>query len=258
MELQQPVALVTGAGSGIGRATAVALAARGYALVLAGRRAESLQQTGAALATPWLAVPADLGRPEQVQALVDAALARFSRVDVLVNAAGVIFKGDIDQHRPEAIADVLAVNAAGPANLVARLWTTFARQRSGCVVNISSIVTQHRHGGPLAYTVSKGALDMLTQCCAIEGRHCGLRAFSINPGPVETAMLRNHYDESAVPRWTALTSEQVAAVVVDCLEGRWDKRNGGTIVVTARQPHGERHPLLAGMARGVRRWALGQ
>ena len=257
MEPEQPVTVVTGAGSGIGRAIAEAFARRGHALVLAGRREERLRQTGLLLATPWLAVPTDLRRPEQVGALVDAAVGRFGRVDVLVNAAGILFKGDIAEHAPEAITNVLAVNAVGPACVIARLWPVFLRQGSGCVINISSIATQHRHSGPLAYTASKGALDMLTQCCAIEGRHYGVRAFSINPGPVETAMLRSHYDESAVPRGTVLSTERVAKLAVECVDGRWNHRNGSAIVVTARQPRGERHTLVINLARRARRWAFG-
>ncbi len=252
----QPVALVTGAGSGIGRAIARALAGRGYAVVLAGRDEGRLRETGAALAGAWAALATDLGDPAQAAAMVDAALARFGRVDVLVNAAGRLVTGSIAEHTAETVTGVLAVNAAGPLLAVARLWPAFERQRSGCVINISSCVSVHRLGGPLAYTASKGALDMLTVCCALEGRRCGVRAFSINPGSVETGMLRRFADEAAVPRSRALPPEAVAAVVLDCLDGRWDSRNGDTILVTTRHPRGERVRLLHAAARRARR-ALG-
>ncbi len=248
----QPVALVTGAGSGIGRAVALALGGRGYGVVLAGRDEGRLRETGATLAGAWAALATDLGDPAQAAAMVDGALARFGRVDVLVNAAGMLVTGSIAEHTAEAVTDVLAVNAAGPLVAVARLWPAFERQRSGCVINISSSVSVHGLGGPLAYTASKGALDMLTLCCALEGRRCGVRAFSINPGPVETGMLRAFADESVVPTSRALPPEAVAALVLDCLDGRWDSRNGDTILVTWRHPRGERLRLLFGAARRVR------
>jgi 3-oxoacyl-[acyl-carrier protein] reductase len=246
-----PVAVVTGAGSGIGRALSLALAEQGFCLVLAGRRTANLAQTAAQLSTPRLVLATDIRDPEQATRLVLGAQEHFGRVDVLVNNAGTIFDGSIGEHTPEAISTAFQVNAVGAAYTIRAIWPILVQQHSGCIVNVSSLASSVRGSGqPFAYAASKAALDHMTRCCAREGQPFGVRAFCLNPGYVDTPMLGKLVAGGrAMPRRT-LSPEEVALVVVDCVRGRHDKWMGKPIRFDAT-------PLLArvaGRADRLVRW----
>ena len=226
-----PVAIVTGAGSGIGRAVATLLSQRGYRLGLIGRRAERLNGTGAVLTTPWMAVPANVANPEQLQRALDTISSTFGRVDALINNAGAAPMGPIDRLGLEAIRECFDTNATAPAVAVASVWPFFRRQRSGCIVNVSSMATIDPFPGFIAYAAAKASVNMLAQACAKEGRTIGVRAFAVAPGAVETDMLRANFPATTIPKAKTLTPEAVAAVVVACIVGERDESNGTTILV---------------------------
>lgn len=236
-----PVAIVTGSGSGIGRATAQVLSQAGYAVVLAGRRVAPLEATGRQLAGPWLSLPTDMTDPAQVHRLIDTAVGQLGRVDVLVNNAGIAPQVPIEQTDASLLWQVMATNALGPAVAIARLWPVFRRQfeASGptspgaCVVNISSRAASDPFPGFFAYAASKAALESLVRSCAREGAAIGVRAFAIAPGTVETPMLRALWPASVVPPDQCLSPEAVAATVLDCVLGRRDQDNGRTITLDA-------------------------
>jgi NAD(P)-dependent dehydrogenase (short-subunit alcohol dehydrogenase family) len=231
-----PVAIVTGAGSGIGRATSSALAGQGFCLVLAGRRPANLAQTAAHLSTPHLVLATDIRDPEQASRMVLQAQERFGRIDVLVNNAGTIFNGGIGDHTPEAILTAFQVNAVGAAYAIRSVWPILVQQRFGCIVNISSsasLVTSSAR--PFAYAASKAALDHMTRCCAHEGQPLGVRAFCLNPGYVDTPMLMKLVAGGRAQPRRALSPEQVARVAVDCINGRHDKWIGRPIRFSANQ-----------------------
>lgn len=226
-----PVALITGASSGIGRAVAELLAEAGYALALVGRRAEPLEATGATLGVPWLALPADVGDPGKASAIVDRAVERFGRLDAVINNAGLATLLPIDKHDAAGIERSFRVNAIGPAITIARAWPTFARQRRGCVVNVSTMGTSDPFPGFFGYAASKASVNLMAQSCAKEGVRLGVRAFAVAPGAVETPMLRSLFNEKAIPPTACLAPHDVARVVVDCVLGRRDDENGRTIFV---------------------------
>jgi NAD(P)-dependent dehydrogenase (short-subunit alcohol dehydrogenase family) len=237
--LPSQVALITGAGSGIGRATAVLLAARGWELVLVGRREEKLKETcsvcGLASARV-LGLAADLADPAQAGIAVERALERFGRLDALVNNAGLAPRLPIGEHTPELIEEVYAVNALAPAQAIARAWPAMVRQGSdsgagGCIVNISTMGTIDPFPGFFAYASAKAAVNLQVLCAAREGAPHGIRAFAIAPGAVETEMFRKIATEQEFPRSRTLTPESVAQVVLDCIEGRRDAENGGVITM---------------------------
>lgn len=227
-----PVAIVTGAGSGIGRAVARALAGEGHRVILAGRHIGSLEETGASLAAPWYAVTTDVSQPADVQNMIDAALSRFGRLDVLLNNAGIAPLLAIDETTPSEVERVFRVNAMGVANAIARAWPIFKRQKAGCVVNISTLGTQDPFPGFLAYAASKASVESMVKSCAKEGRDFGVRAFAVAPGAVETETLRAIFPKSAIPPGTTMQPERVAEVVIDCVLGKRDDMNGQTIYVT--------------------------
>ena len=231
---EAPVSIVTGAGSGIGLATARRLAAAGHRLVLVGRTLGKLREAAAALreAHPNIEIEvleADLGDPTAARSVVPRAVARFGRIDHLVNAAGIAPLAPIETTDLGLLERTFAVNTFGPALLIAAAWPLMTRQRSGCVVNVSTIGTSDPFAGFFAYAASKSALDSLTRSVANEGRRHGIRAFAVNPGAVETPLLRLNFPEKTIPHSRTLSADAVAATIVDCLEGRRPEPSGTCI-----------------------------
>ena len=180
------VALVTGAGSGIGRAVSLALAERGYGLVLAGRRADALEESAAlaeAAGGRALAVPTDVADPEAVRALFDAAVAHFGRVDLLFNNAGSF--GDpapLDQLTDAQWRAVIDANLSGSFFCAREAFRAMKAQRpqGGRIVNNGSISAHVPRPHAVAYTASKHAITGLTKSIALEGR-----AYSIAGGQID-------------------------------------------------------------------------
>ena len=108
----------------------------------------------------------------------------------LVNAAGVAPNVPIERTTEDILEQCFLVNAFGPAFLISRCWPHFKRQKSGCVVNVSTLGVMDPFPGFFAYAASKAALDSFTRSVAREGRSSGIRSFCVNPGAVETAILR--------------------------------------------------------------------
>lgn len=229
-DADRPVSLVTGAGSGIGRAVARRLAALGHRLVLVGRTGRKLEETAAGLGEVEL-LEADVADPDQAHACVDRAIERFGRLDTIVNAAGIAPKVPIDRTDEELLDACFRVNAFGPAFLMIRAFPHMKARKSGCVVNISTLGTIDPFHGFFAYAASKAALDSFTRSLAREGKAAGIRAYVVNPGSVETPLLRSNFPEHVLPRSRTLPPEAIAEVIVDCIEGRRPERLGECVTV---------------------------
>ncbi|MFM1829997.1 MAG: hypothetical protein RLZZ558_337 [Planctomycetota bacterium] len=230
-----PVSIVTGAGSGIGRATARMLAELGHHVVLVGRTEQKLADASDEVRVVGsgdvMLVTADVADADQAAGVVDQAIERFGRVDNLVNAAGVAPLAPIEKTGEEILEQCFFINAFGPAFLIVRCWPHFRRQKSGCVVNVSTIGVMDPFPGFFAYAASKSALDSFTRSVAREGRSIGVRAFCVNPGAVETPLLRTNFPERVIPPERALRPEAVASVIVECIAGRRAHEHGQSIAV---------------------------
>lgn len=232
----QPVAIVTGAGSGIGRETARLLAGAGHALVLVGRRLETLEGTAELLpaGAASLGIAIDITNPEAPAEIVDSTLERFGRVDVLVNNAGDAPLASIADTSPEMLQRVFAVNAIAPGALIAAIWPHMVERSGGCIVNVSTMGTKDPFPGFFAYAAAKASVNLFARSCANEGRAHGIRAFAVAPAAVETAMLRSNFPENQIPRTDCMAPADVARVIVDCVAGRYDQRSGDTLYVSVQ------------------------
>lgn len=184
------VAIVTGAGSGIGRAVAMALSESGFVVVLAGRRADALQET-AALAPNAIAIPADVTDEASVDALFNQTVARFGRVDLLFNNAGVSAPAvPLDELPVADLRAVLDVNALG-AMLCARAALRVMKAQTpqgGRIINNGSVSTYGPRPHSAPYVASKHAMTGLTKSLILDGRPFGITCGQIDIGNAVTDM----------------------------------------------------------------------
>jgi NAD(P)-dependent dehydrogenase (short-subunit alcohol dehydrogenase family) len=185
--------VVTGATSGIGRAAAEAFARDGASVVLVARRAALLDQVvegianGGGRAAACAVDVTDDAAPERI---VQTGIEQFGRIDVLVNAAGIISTGTIESTTDASWDRMMAVNLRAPFRLMRAAAPDLA-QRKGVVVNVSSVNGLRSFPGVLAYCVSKAAVDQLTRCAALEMAPLGVRVNAVNPGVTVTNLHRS-------------------------------------------------------------------
>ena len=199
-------ALVTGAARGIGRAIALRFAAEGANLVLCDVNVDSLGAVAAeaeAMGVKALRRPTDVTMREQVQALVDAGVSEFGRIDIAVNNAGVFFNAPFEQTSDEQYERIMAVNVKSVflvSQIVIRHW--LRREIKGVIVNLASIGAAIAFVDSSAYCTTKGAVASMTRCIALEYGPRGIRANSMAPGIIDTPMLPSQEDNE---RWAKTT-----------------------------------------------------
>lgn len=192
MTLEGKVALITGGGRGIGKAVAIAYARAGAKLALCARTASELEQSVSELralkteAEGWIC---DVSLEEPVKQFVAGAHEKFGRIDVLVNNAGVMT-------RPVPMTELnvrkwdytMAVNLRGPFLVTQAVLPVMIKQKSGSIINVSSMIGRGAYANFIAYATSKWGLEGFTQTLAVEARSSNIRVNSVEPGYVATKL----------------------------------------------------------------------
>ena len=213
--LSGKVALVTGAGRGIGRAIAIAFAAEGAAVALAARSRAELAEVAAEVRARdgrALAIPTDVTQDGAVEALVEQTLADLGRLDILVTSAGTAAFGPVADSKPADWDGMLTLNLRAVMVCCRAVLPAMIRQRSGTILNVSSIATKRALPGSAVYTATKAAIESFSRVLAEELRAHSVRVGVLVPGAVDTPI----WDAlgSAPPRDKMLKAEDVARAAV--------------------------------------------
>ncbi|MEM7577432.1 MAG: SDR family oxidoreductase [Planctomycetota bacterium] len=239
--LPSQVAIVTGAGSGVGRDTAMLLAEAGYAVVLVGRTEsklnDSIELIQSELDKPATlhAMPTDLTDPVAVQQLVDTTVEKLGRIDAVANVAGSAPLQPIERIEDDVLDACLAANLKSVVHTTRAVWKTFKAQKAGVIVNVSSMASIDPFRGFNIYAAAKAGVNLFTKATADEGARMNLRAYAVAPGAIETDMLRDNFSTKAIPEANALDPILVAGLIRDLITGARDAENGSTLPLPS--PH---------------------
>jgi NAD(P)-dependent dehydrogenase (short-subunit alcohol dehydrogenase family) len=224
--MSNKVVLITGALTGIGRATALAFAREGAHVVISGRHDDAGQALAGelnALSGSAEYIRADVRHDDDVRSLVDRTVARFGRLDVAVNNAGTEGKpGPVTEQTAESYAATFDTNVLGTVLSLKHEMRVMQAQGHGSIINLSSTMGHKGAPGASIYTASKHAVEGLTKAAALEGAAFGVRVNAVAPGPVETEMLNRftgNADRKAglvagVPLKRAGAPEEIAKAIV--------------------------------------------
>jgi NAD(P)-dependent dehydrogenase (short-subunit alcohol dehydrogenase family) len=224
--MDAPVILITGALTGIGRATALAFAKEGATVVVSGRReaeGKALEDQLRSLGAEAVFTLADVRQDDHVRNLVDQTIERFGRLDVAVNCAGTEGKpGPLTEQTSDSYTGLFDTNVLGTLLSLKHELRVMQPQGSGSIVNVSSTMGERGAANLALYTASKHAVEGLTKSAALEAAPFGVRVNAVAPGPTETAMLdrltgtpdRKAAFFAAVPLKRGAKPEEVADAIV--------------------------------------------
>lgn len=195
MHIRDSVALITGASRGLGRELARAFGARGARLVLTARGPEALREAAEEVRrhTQVLALPGDVGDSTHAERLVQAALAQFGRIDILINNASVLGPtplGLLEALPPEALDQIFQVNVSAPLRMIQLVLPQMKARRGGTIINVTSDAGVEAYPGWGGYGASKAALEHLSRVLAAELERSGIRVYVVDPGEMNTQMHR--------------------------------------------------------------------
>lgn len=223
-ELAGEVAIVTGASSGIGEATAEALASRGASVVLAARRADELEAVAERIRTEGgeaLVVPTDVTEDDDIDALIAETVDEFETIDILVNNAGVMLLEPLESADRDNLRQMIEVNLLGLMNLTHAALPTMQAQDSGHIVNISSTAGRRAGAKSSGYNATKFGVNAFTEAVRQEVTTDGIRTTIIEPGAVDTELqehipdeeIKQQIEEGMIESMTPLESEDVARAI---------------------------------------------
>lgn len=211
------VALVTGAGRGIGRATAIELSRRGFTVVAVSRSLAELDET-VRLCGGGMALAGDVADAGRVREIAGAVAARFGSLAAVVNNAGFASAQPIERTTDTLWRQTLDVNLSAMFFVCRECWPLLRASR-GAIVNVSSESTRDPFPGFAAYAAAKAGVNGLSLALAREGAAEGIRVHTVSPGASETAMFRSIVSEAQWSKDRTLEPAHVARVIADCIDG---------------------------------------
>jgi NAD(P)-dependent dehydrogenase (short-subunit alcohol dehydrogenase family) len=228
--MQRRVALITGAGRGIGQAVAVELAQRGFDVALVARTIGQIEQTARNLTegTRVRLLPGDVTDPAVVHNVVDQCASQLERIDALVHCAGVAPVASLEMTSLALWKQTIDTNLTAAYLLAQRAWKHLCASR-GAIVNLSSEAARDPFPGFLAYASAKAGVNMLGLMLHREGQPHGVRCYTVAPGAVETEMLRKILCRRDLPTEQTLAPADVARTVAACIEGDLRHASGEVI-----------------------------
>ncbi len=207
MRLENKVAIITGGGSGIGRATAELFAREGAKVVVADYKAKTGQETAQVIKEAGgeaIFVEVDVSDPAQVARMVQTTLDMYGGIDILFNNAGVLLFGTVLDTEPEAWNRLMSINLSGVFLCSQAVLPHMIERGRGSIINTSSSTGAHDAVGNIAaYVASKGGVTLLTKAMAIDHAKDNIRVNAIAPGPTDTPMLRNNMSPEELEAFAA-------------------------------------------------------
>jgi len=205
--LKGKIAIVTGAGSGIGRACALALAREDAKVALVGRRKTLLEEVAREIGDSALVLAADISRKDEIDRIIEDTVARFGGLNVLLNNAGVLHIGTAEQITEEQWDETFNINVRAVWLLARAVLPQMRRAGGGSIINMASVLGINGARNRASYAPSKGAVVLLTKCMAVDHGHEHIRVNAICPSFVETDLTAAVISKAPDP--TAVRSERI-------------------------------------------------
>ncbi len=193
--MDERVAIVTGGGRGIGRAAAIELADAGFRVAIAARTVTELHETATTIRATGgtaLALPTDVTKEESIRHMVQATVAEFGRIDILVNNAAMTHRGDVLSTSLEEWNRVLATNLTSYFLVSKYAVPHLIEAGGGVIINVSSVTSMRGTGNGLPYTACKGAIDSMTYDMAVHLGRYNIRVISLQPGAIDTEISQKY------------------------------------------------------------------
>ena len=235
MSLRDKVALVTGGGSGIGKAIAKALLAEGCKVIINGRNEEKLNQAKSELGANVESIVCDVTDEGQVENTFKEIISNYGSLDILINNAGMAAKAKAHELKYETWKKVINVNLNGAFLCAREAMKSMIKQKSGRIINIGSISGQMSRPENAPYTASKFGLEGLTRALALDGREHGIAVSILHPGNVGTDIWKGR--EEIAEREGLVPLEDIGKLAVTMLSMSPNVNILGSVILPITQPY---------------------
>lgn len=232
--MSKPVAIITGGGRGIGKATALALNEIGYRLALLARREADIRDV-ASQCSDAIALPTDVADAKQLERAVEKTHGHFGQIDAAIHVAGLAPILAIQDTSIEEWHQVMDVNLTAAFVLAKSCWPIFKQQGGGVIVNVSSLAARDPFAGFLAYGAAKAGINTFGLALAREGAPMNIRVHTVAPGAVETEMFRSIMTEEQFPKSLTMSPADVALAIAHCVTGDL-KYTSGEVIYLRKTP----------------------